>query len=348
MNLVDFYILLQGSGGLQRSADSSGMPRSLMNMQTGQDSGDRKRHYGDEEMSDRSGPYRYDRERSRDGFGSNEPPSKRMHGGTDSRRGQTDYQDDRWKSQGSYRNSDQYSRGNDRRNDSDRNFGYGARDYDSERRESTSDSYRGGAGREEVNRDFFGGAPDRRDIDKQSYGRDTYDNRGMDKHGRDWYSDSGEASRDTYRSEPVDDFHKDRPTDARRDGQDYYSSQRDQYQDYGRGSTQFSQYRSDYRREVSGEDDYSMNSAYQRSQEIDRGREMGSISDARGPYQDRADYSMSSRGDERQSADYRTERYGQGRASDGRSLSDTSRYDSRGYDHAQPRSMDQKYAGSGR
>lgn len=335
--------------------ETPGTMRSLMNVQTGQDSGDRKRQYSDIEsyQSTKSSPYRSDRERPRDGYGRDEPPLKRIPG--DYKRGQMDYQDDRWKQQGSYRESEQYSRGGDRRSDTDRNFGYGARDYDPERREGADDSHRFGAGRGEVSSDFFGGSTDRKDMSKQTYGRDAYDNRGMDNLGRNWYNDSSESPRDAYRKDTQGDLYRDRLTDTKRNAQDYYSSQRDQYQDYNRESDEYSQYRSDYRRDASRVEDYSKTSAYQsRPQDLDRSRGIdskGTIPDARDPYQDRSSYSLYNRGEERQSMDYRSERYGSGRGSDAQSQpsqADTSRYDSRGYDQMPPKLMDQYSAGAGR
>ena len=328
--------------------------RGLMGTHSGQESGDRKRQYSDIDTytSDKSGSYRYDRDRSRDGFG-REPSPKRAPGAADFKRGQTDYRDDRWSHQSSHRDSDQYSR-NDRRSDSDRNLGgYGGRDY--ERREVTSDSYRSGDVRGDRSRDFVTGSSDRRDTARQSYGRDAYDSRGMDKSGREWYSESGETSRDSYRMDSQVDLYRDKPTDTRRDGQDYYGSQRDQYQGFSRESDQYQQYRSDYRRDSSRADDFSRSSAFaSRSQDIDQARGSdfkGGFSDSRSSYQDRADYSMYTRGEERSTSDYRNDRYGQSRGADARSQpshADAPKYDSRSYDQVLPKSVDQRGTSAGR
>ena len=336
-------MFIEGIGGLQRSRsrDSPGTMRSLMDLQTGQDATSRKRQHDSDISatnaraspsqypSDKSSPYGYDRDRSRDSYGKDEPPFKRSPASIDPKRGAAEYQEERRRYQGSYRGDEQSSKTGDRRAD----FGFATRDYASERREPARDSYRNDLDRREISKGFFGSATDR---------TDTYDSRDMSKPSRDRYSDGKDAFRDVPRREGHGDYYQDR-SDSRRDVTDRFSSG----QSYGREGDQFSQYRSDSRRDPLSGDDYSKTSAYQGRSQDSR----PSIPDSRSLYPDRAENSGYGRVEERQIFEYGNERYGAVRANDGRNQqpqADASRYDVKSYGQGPPRSMDHRTTNTGR
>lgn len=239
---LEDYLFFSGPGGLQRtgSRDSPVGTRGIMDAHAGSNPNDRKRQYPTSTPDVTSSSYAVDKERQKYNLGRDEPPPKR--GPFDSKRGQTDFQDNRRPYQGNYRTNETYGRSNDR----------SGGDFGGERREGASDTYRGAFEKRDT--------PQGRQAPQA---RDTYDSPDMYKSKQ--FRDSKEDFRD--RRDTQLEYYRDRSADGNRDSQDrFYYSQGDSAQEFGRDvnrNDQYSQYRSDGKRDVAKPDDYARPSPYQ-------------------------------------------------------------------------------------